>query len=535
MAALSLLGGLRQAGRLARSAAVLIRHEGLWPEELGARPAWLGLAGRLVRTGSETVSSAEGLAQSLERLGPAYIKLGQLLATRPDLVGAKLAAALATLQDRLAPFSGALAERVVESELGQPVHQLFTHFGPPVAAASIAQVHKAETLALIGHNRPPSLAPANDSDPIEPRAVAVKILRPGIEAAFARDVASFFWAARLIERLLPRARRLEPVKLIETLAASVALELDLRLEAAAAVELAENAKADPGFVVPGVDWSRTSRRVLTTAWIDGIPIGDGPALRRAGHDLPRLATRLMQSFLTQALRDGFFHADMHQGNLFVDEAGCLVAVDFGIMGRLDPPARRYLAEILMGFIARDYKRVAAVHFEAGYVPRRHRVEDFAQALRAIGEPIFGRPAGDISMARLFTQLFETTALFDMHLRPELVLLQKTMVAVEGVARHLDPEHNLWEAARPVVERFLARELGPEGRLQSAAENARAMGRILAGLPDFLATLERAARLYEERGLRLDPGSQAVEARLKWIAWLAGIIAAGALIALLASH
>jgi ubiquinone biosynthesis protein len=474
-------------------------------------------------------------------LGPAYVKLGQLLATRPDIVGAKLAAALTMLQDRLPPFPDGEARQVVEAELGQPEGALFTQFGPPVAAASIAQVHKAAVSSLIGHNRPPASAPglapaANDTGPEQSRSepsrmVAVKILRPGIEAAFARDVSSFFWAARLIERFEPALRRLEPVKLIGTLADSVALELDLRLEAAAAVEMAQNTRGDPGFRVPKVDWDRTSRRVLTTEWIDGIPIGDRAALAAAGQDLPRLATRLMQSFLTHALRDGYFHADMHQGNLFVDSEGRIVAVDFGIMGRLDPPARRYLAEILMGFITRDYRRVAEVHFEAGYVPAGHKVEAFAQALRAIGEPIFGRPAGDISMARLFAQLFETTALFDMHLRPELVLLQKTMVAAEGVARHLDPEHNLWEAARPVVESFLARELGPEGRLQSAADNARAMGRILSGLPDVLSALERAARTYGERGLRLDPASiEAIgqaEARARRAERLALLVALGA--------
>jgi ubiquinone biosynthesis protein len=417
---------------------------------------------------------------------------------------------------------------LLEAELGAAAS--YSAFGPPVAAASIAQVHKAEIAGQIGHNRPPG-PPANDTGPAQPRAVAVKMLRPGIEVAFARDLRSFFWAARWIERIEPRARRLEPLKLVETLAQSVALELDLRLEAAAAAEMAENTASDPEFRVPRVDWERTSRRVLTTEWVDGLSIGEKSALAAAGHDLPRLAVRLTQAFLTHALRDGYFHADMHQGNLFVDDEGHIVAVDFGIMGRLDPPARRYLAQILMGFITRDYRRVAEVHFEAGYVPKRHRVEDFAQALRAIGEPIFGRSAADISMARLFMQLFETTALFDMHLRPELVLLQKTMVAVEGVARHLDPEHNLWEAARPVVERFLARELGPEGRLQSAAENARAIGRILTGLPDVLSTLERAARLYEERGAQDETEARADK---RWRALTLAVALAALAIAVVAA-
>jgi ubiquinone biosynthesis protein len=238
-------------------------------------------------------------------------------------------------------------------------------------------------------------------------------------------------------------------------------------------------------------------------WVDGISVGDREALMRAGHDTARLATLVTQSFLTHALRDGFFHADMHQGNLFVDAEGRLVAVDFGIMGRLDPASRRYLAEILFGFLTRDYRRIAEVHFEAGYVPERHARESFAQALRAIGEPIFGRSAGDISMARLLAQLFETTALFDMALRPELVLLQKTMVVVEGVARKLDPEHNLWESARPVLERWMAHELSPEARLHSAAEGAASLGRVIAGLPTFLRTVEGAAATYAAHGLKLD--------------------------------
>lgn len=493
---------VQNAARLARATAVLAQHDVLWPHELGPPPRWLGLAGRLARAlpgravrALKDKPAAERFAIALERLGPPYIKFGQLLATRPDIVGRPLASELAKLQDRLPPFPEADARRAIEAELGHSVDRLFAMFGPPVAAASIAQVHKAETANGLGHNRVQS----NRS----PRAVAVKVLRPGVEAQFARDLKSFLWAARLIERLSAKARRLKPVALVETLAESVALELDLRLEGAAAAEMAENTKSDPGFRVPEVDWARTGRRVLTTEWIDGIPVGERAALIAAGHDPARLATLVMQTFLTHALRDGFFHADMHQGNLFVDEAGRLVAVDFGIMGRLDAATRRYLAEILYGFLSRDYRRIAEIHFEAGYVPARHARDAFAQALRAIGEPIFGRSAADISMARLLAQLFETTALFDMALRPELLLLQKTMVVVEGVARALDPDHNLWDAARPVLERWMAHELSPEARLQSAAEGAASLGRVVAGLPTFLRTLEGAAAAYAERGLKLD--------------------------------
>jgi len=531
-----MFSALGHTGHLARAAVILARHDALWPTDFAAKPVWLGLAGSLARhvpvgarpprQNGTTMTPPERLARALEALGPAYIKLGQLLATRPDVVGPKVAAALTTLQDRVPPFPQAQAEQVIEDAFARPVRSLYEGLGPALAAASIAQVHKGQIAGWMGHN----MVPANDTG--ENRSVAVKILRPGVERAFRKDLDSLFWAARLVERHVPRARRLEPVKLVETLAASVALELDLRLEAAAAAEMEKNIANDPWFRVPRIDWGRTARRVLTLEWIDGIPIGDREALAAAGHNLPVLATRVMQGFLTHALRDGFFHADMHPGNLFVDAEGRIVAVDFGIMGRLDPASRRYLAEILLGFLTRDYTRVANVHIEAGYVPAHHGSEAFAQALRAIGEPIFGRSAGEISMARLFTQLFETTALFDMHLRPELVLLQKTMVAVEGVARHLDPEHNLWDAARPVVERFMARELGPEARLQEAAEGAAELGKVLAGLPGFLKTVERAAALYADHGVRLDPESvtalgeaRARAGRAEKLAWAAVGVAA----------
>ena len=320
------------------------------------------------------------------------------------------------------PFPDAEARAKVAAALGKPVEELFLSFSPPVAAASIAQVHKAEIAGADGRTRP----------------VAVKVLRPGIRRRFKRDLATFYEAARFVERYDPASRRLRPKAVVDTLARSVAIEMDLRLEAAALSEMAESTAADQGFRVPKVLWDLTARDVLTLEWIDGIKLSDLDGLRAAGHELPAIARRLMQAFLRHALRDGFFHADMHQGNLFVDAAGDIVAVDFGIMGRLGKSERRFLAEILFGFIRRDYRRIAEVHFEAGYVPDRHSIDDFAQALRAIGEPIHGQRAADISMARLLTLLFEVTELFDMQTRPELLLVQKTMVVVEGVARTLDP-------------------------------------------------------------------------------------------------
>jgi ubiquinone biosynthesis protein len=345
------------------------------------------------------------------------VKLGQFLATRPDVVGVVLARDLETLQDRMAPFPLGQAERVVAAALDKPLREVFKSFGPPVAAASIAQVHRATIATAEGE-----------------RAVAVKVLRPSIERRFKVDLEAFAFAARNAEKLSVEAQRLRLVEVVETLRRSVALEMDLRLEAAALSEMAENTKDDPDFRVPAIDWERTARDVLTLDWIEATPLSDRAMLTAKGFDLPQLARAVIQTFLRQALRDGFFHADMHPGNLFVDESGHLIAVDFGIMGRLGLKERRFLAEILMGFITRDYHRVAEVHFEAGYVPRHHSVESFAQAIRAIGEPIHNRTAEDISMARLLMLLFEVTGLFDMRTRPELLLLHRAPFRAGRTAR-----------------------------------------------------------------------------------------------------
>ncbi|MEL7029032.1 MAG: AarF/UbiB family protein, partial [Pseudomonadota bacterium] len=342
--------------------------------------------------------------------------------------------------------------------------------------------------------------------------VAVKVLRPGVRRTCAKDMRAFFMAARLAERFAPEARRLEPVKFVETLDASLRLELDLRMEAAGASELAEIAAGDARVRMPNVSWDYTGPEVLVLEWIDGVRIDDLAALDAQGVDRPALADTVMQTFLHHALNHGVFHADMHQGNLFVDREGRLAAVDFGIIGRLDADTRRYLAEILFGFLNRDYPRVAEVHFEAGYVPRRHSVAAFAQALRAVGEPLFGRNAEAISMSRVLMQLFEVTDLFDMRLRPELVLLQKTMVAVEGVCRQLDAGHNMWEAARPIVEDWMTENLGPPAQLRAVGDNAASLGRTLQNLPDLVRKAELAAAHISEDGVRLD--SHSVDALAK---------------------
>ncbi len=429
------------------------------------------------------------LAHAVARLGPSYVKLGQFLATRPDVVGNDIALDLALLQDKMQTFPKAEAVAAVEASLGRPVGDLYASFGDAVAAASIAQVHEAEVVGEGGRRR-----------------VAVKVIRPGVRRRFQHDLESYFLAARLQERYIPSSRRLRPVEVTQTLAQTTRVEMDLRLEGAALSELGGNIEADPGFRVPAVDWERTGRDVLTMEWVDGIKMNDIAALEAAGHDLKAIAANLIQSFLRHTLRDGFFHADMHPGNLFVEADGTIVAVDLGIAGRLGKKERRFLAEILYGFITRDYLRVAEVHFEAGYVPARHDVAAFAQAIRAIGEPIHGQPAETISMAKLLTLLFEVTELFDMQTRPELVLLQKTMVVVEGVARTLDPAFNMWKTSEPVVGGWIRDNLGPRGMLADAREGMHALSALARHLPDMAARSERLSRemdLMAENGLRFD--------------------------------
>jgi ubiquinone biosynthesis protein len=486
------IAGLSHLARLARAGFVFAREGVLALIDTSRLPfaarAAIYLARMLERPARSVAANRP--ARALTRLGPTYVKLGQFLATRPDVVGAALARDLETLQDRMAPFPQEAAMRAVEAALGQPLGAVFASFGPPVAAASIAQVHRAEVVGEFGR-----------------RASAVKVLRPGIERRFKIDLATFTFAARNAEMMSAEARRLRLVEVVDTLKRTVALEMDLRFEAAALSEMAENARNDPDFRVPAVDWDRTARDVLTLEWIEATPLSDRAQLEAKGLDLKRLACAVIQTFLRHALRDGFFHADMHPGNLFVDDAGELVAVDFGIMGRLAPKERRFLAEILFGFITRNYYRTAEVHFEAGYVPPHHSIASFAQAIRAIGEPIHNRTAEEISMAKLFMLLFEITGLFDMRTRPELLLLQKTMVVVEGVARSLDPKLDMWTVAEPVVREWMERHLGPVGRLEHAAEGVMEVGRFLAEVPELLsrgAVLAERLDVMTRNGLVLAP-------------------------------
>ncbi|HWE44518.1 MAG TPA: 2-polyprenylphenol 6-hydroxylase [Caulobacteraceae bacterium] len=471
--------------RLVAGAWVLVRYDALAPREISdlLPPTARFFAGFLrLFAGPQAKEGRPGerLARAFEHLGPVSIKLGQLLSTRADIFGAVFAEDLSRLKDRLPPFERAVARAEVERTLGKPVESLYSEFGEPVAAASIAQAHRARL---------------HDG-----RLVAVKVLRPGVERRVAVDVDAMRLGARWVEAMVPRARRLEPIAFVATVARSLELELDLRLEASAVSELGEIMARDPYMHAPKVVWPGVGRRALTLEWAEGVPLSDPAALEQPGIDRKALADNVIRGFLAQALDHGTFHADLHEGNLFFAPPAKLTAVDFGIVGRIGPRERRYLAEILWGFIRRDYQRVAEVHFEAGYVPDTHSVAQFAQALRAVGEPVFGRLAGEVSMGRLLAQLFEITAVFDMRLRPELVLLQKTMVTVEGVARRIYPDHDIWAAASPVVERWIARELSPPKRLLEAGREALNAMRSIARAAEAATTPAPATIIRHDESL-----------------------------------
>lgn len=469
-------GLLGDTWRLMRAGTSLARHDVILPGEYQTRlPLPARLAGRFLRAvgGGAKGRPGERLASALEKLGPAYIKLGQFLATRPDVFGVETTQDLSRLKDKLPPFSDAKAREALEAEFGKAeAARLFPKLGPAVAAASLAQVHRMET---------------------EGGMKAVKILRPGIERDIANALSAMQRAARTIERASTESRRLKPIAFTETVGEAMMRELDLRLEAGGVDEIGEIAEKTGHFVIPEVDWERTGRRVLTMSWLGGVPLTDPKALEGEAVDRAMLANAVTQGFLTHAIEHGVFHADMHEGNLMVMPDGRLGLLDFGIVGRIGLHERRFLAEILWGFIRRDYTRIAEVHFEAGYVPPEKSVGDFAQALRSVGEPIHGKHAQEVSMGRLLLQLLDYTHTFGMQLRPELILLQKTMVQVEGVARGIDPTHNIWAAAEPIVRSWTSRELGPAGAAKLAARNAREVSDRLKRLPEVMDTLEAALK------------------------------------------
>jgi len=453
--------------RLLKWGRTLARHGALRGIERDANtPAPVKRLARVARFGTFQPKEPD-YAGAFRAIGPAAIKLGQTLATRPDLVGDEAAHNLLSLQDSLPPVPFDQIKRQIEGSFERPLEELFSEVDPdPVGAASIAQVHRAKT--------------------IEGRDVAIKVLRPGIREKFAHDITTYEWAAAHLEALGGEATRLRPRLTIANFKRWTNSELDLRREAASASELADAMRGMDGYRIPAIDWDRTNGRVMTIEWIDGVKISDQQALIAAGHDMPDLARRLVLAFLTQAISGGFFHADMHQGNLFVQADGTIVAIDFGIMGRIDQRARQWLAEILYGLITGDYKRVAEIHFEAQYVPSFHSVDEFATALRAVGEPMRGKPVSELSVGQMLDGLFAITRDFDMQTQPHLLLLQKTMVMVEGIATQLDPAINMWETSAPYVRSWMRDELGPEAAI---ADRVREDTQTLLRIPQLVRRLE----------------------------------------------
>jgi ubiquinone biosynthesis protein len=453
--------------RLLKWGRILARHGALRGIEASpTTPPGVKRLCRIARFGARQPRVPD-YAAAFKAIGPAAVKLGQTLATRPDLVGEEAARNLLTLQDALEPLPFAAIRAELEQALPGPVDGLFSSIDPvPVGSASIAQVHKGVTS--------------------DGRTVAIKVRRPGIDKQFARDIDTYEWAAAHLEALGGEASRLRPRLVIANFKRWTLRELDFRREAASASELAEAMASDAHYHVPAIDWDRTSGRVMTLEWLDGTKISDRDALVAAGHDLPAMAANLVRSFLRQAIAEGFFHADMHQGNLFVLADGRVAAVDFGIMGRINRKARFWLAEILYGLTTGNYKRVAEIHFEAQYVPAHHNVDEFATALRAVGEPMRGKPVSELSVGQMLDGLFAITRDFDMQTQPHLLLLQKTMVMVEGVATALHPGINMWDTSGPYVKEWIRDELGPEAAL---ADGMREQARTLALIPDIIRRLD----------------------------------------------
>ncbi len=420
---------------------------------------------------NQNINKNEELCNSIQKMGTTFIKLGQFLSTRPDIIGDEIARKLENLQDKLPPFSNDEAKKIIKKELGENNYNLLLNISEPVAAASIAQVHKAQL---------------NDDGII--KDIAIKILRPKIKKIFNEEIDALMLLAFLVEGTIRKTKRLKLVEVVFLLKEITNLELDLRFEASAANEFLENTKNDSGFNVPKIFWNYTSENVLALEWIEGISIREKEELEKKNIDTKTLATNVIQHFLRHAIRDGFFHADMHQGNLFVNENGDIVPIDFGIMGRLDKLNQRYLAEILFGFVQRDYKKVAEVHLIAGLVPKNVSVDEFAQALRSIGEPIFGQSVKDISGGNLLKQLFEITEKYNMQTQPQLLLLQKTMVVVEGVARKLNPETNIWETSRPVLEKWLKETKDP---INSLNETLKSTSEAIKKLPELPEIMDKA--------------------------------------------
>ncbi len=495
--------------RMLRTGWVLIRHDALVPAEYAGQVPFIarivGGVSRLFAVRGRAQNPGERFANALEKLGPAYIKFGQILSTRGDMLDPVFIKGLSRLKDQVPSFPMKTAEKMLEAEWGGPWIEKLISLSEPIAAASVAQVHKG-----VLHSG---------------ETVAVKILRPNIRKAMKQDMDVLRMVAGFAEFFVPDTRRLGPKVFIETASRAVMLELDLRLEAAAASELTDPAVETGLYRVPEIHWGLGGKDILVTEWIDGTAVSDDAILTDPNIDPKEIARKIMQSFLACSFDYGVFHADMHEGNMIVTKDGDLVLIDFGILGRLSPREQRFHAEILYGFLKRDYLRIAEVHFEAGYVPAHHGIEDFASALRAVGEPIFGKTASDVSMSKVLLQLFEITEIFDMKMQPQLIMLQKTMMQTEGVCRRLNPDFDMWGTAAPIVEASMRRELGPEGRIGDFLDNLDRARRTLEKLPDATENIAALAKAWVDGDVDLSripqPHSPARETALpKGFAWAA---------------
>ncbi len=518
-----MLRSFRNISRLWAIGRCLTRHDALTLAEGHPAGRTMARIARLIwspRKSMRELREGQRLALALTELGPTFIKFGQALSTRSDLLGEQAAADLSNLQDRLPPFPFAEAKATIESDFAAPLSTKYSSFDEkPVAAASIAQVHFATT---------------TDGDD-----VAVKILRPGVKQAFARDIEVLYWLAELAESLFPKLKRLKPVEVVRTFEETARIEMDLRFEAAAAEEMKENFAGDPTFRVPAVDWQRTSERVLTLERVSGARVDDAKAVAAMNVDPVAVVRTAAEAFFKMVFHHGFFHADMHPGNLFVTPEGTIIAMDFGIMGRVDTPTQKTLGEMLLGFLTRDYRKVAEVHIRAGYVPDHKSVDGFAQACRSIAEPILGKPISDISIARLLGQLFQITETFEMQTQPQLLLLQKSMLLAEGVGRTLSPDVNMWELAQPMIESWMRERLGPEAVVTDAASNALS---TLEKLPRIIDRVDAVTADLSREGLKLHPDtaralrgeSEGGKGTRRWPAWLPWAVVVGLLAVLILS-
>ena len=433
-------------------------------------PGWLTRLAAMIDTliaRRNPARPGQALAEALTVLGPAFVKFGQALSTRADLIGPAVAADLAHLQDKLPPFSPVAVRRLIEAESGLALDKCFSQFEEaPVAAASIAQVHHA----VLPDGRP----------------VAVKLLRPGIRRRMADDIAVFRQLAKLVESLAPATRRLRLVAAVEQFAVIADQELDLRLEAAAATKLAANMAADRGIHIPWVSWDHTTERMLVLEWVEGIRIDDRTALENAGHDIEQLTTIAARAFFNQVFRDGFFHADMHPGNIFIRADGVLVPVDFGIMGSLSLEDRLFLARLLTALLERDYDNVARLHWDAGMIGPAVSLTGFALSVRAVAEPVLDKPIGEVSLGAVLGQIFGLSRRYDIAVQPQFTLLQKTMVMAEGVGRQLNPDANMWGLARDLAADWMEEHTAIGQRLSQFADRLLELG---LRLPQILDRLE----------------------------------------------